>query len=77
MFRKVPMHPLITLAVSAFINSLENTTVNKQQLNAAFDAFCHEAGIVMDSAEDQADFALRGHLFDDPGSDAHDHQPMP
>lgn len=46
--------------------------MTQAQLDELFTAFCAEAGVVMDSEEDRADFAERGHLHDDPGSDVHD-----
>ena len=42
-----------------------------------FTEWAAEAGMVMDSGQDRADCAERGHLFDDPGSDVHDTQSRP
>ena len=42
-----------------------------------FTAWAAEVGMVMDSDRDRADYADRGPLFDDPGSDVHDTQPRP
>lgn len=33
--------------------------------------------MVMDTDADREDFAARGHLHDDPGSDVHDHTARP
>lgn len=42
-------------------------------MDALYLEFCEQNGIVMDSPEDHEDYAARGHLYDDPGSDVHDH----
>lgn len=51
--------------------------MTQAQLDAAFTAFAAEVDMVMDSDEDRADFAARGHLYSDPGSDVHDHEARP
>lgn len=51
--------------------------MNQAQLDAAFLDFAAEVGMVMDSDEDRADHAARGHLYADPGSDVHDHTGRP
>lgn len=47
------------------------------QLDELFSAFCEETGVVMDSEENRHDFAVRGRLHDDPGSDVHDFNESP
>jgi len=55
-----------------------NTTKTEQaKLDAAYIEFCREMGIVMDSDADREDYAAHGHLFNDPGSDVHDHTNCP
>ncbi len=54
-----------------FIHTNRKTQMTQAQLDAAYLAFCAEVGMVMDSDEDRADYAARGHLYSDPGSDVH------
>lgn len=47
-------------------------TLNQAQIDALYEAFCRDWGIVMDSDEDRWDYGRKGHLYDDPGSDVND-----
>lgn len=51
--------------------------MDQAKLDALFTEFCAEVGMVMDSDEDREDYAARGHLYADPGSDVHDHVSAP
>ena len=51
--------------------------MTQAQLDAAYLEFCAANNIVMDSDEDRADYAARGHLYSDPGSDVHDFESRP
>jgi hypothetical protein len=48
------------------------TNKRLMELDALYVQFCNDNGILMDSDQDRADYAARGHLYSDPGSDLND-----
>jgi len=67
--------------IAHYSNNINQTNrrskMTQAEMDTLYEAFCEENGIVMDTDADRADYAARGHLYSDPGSDVHDFNAMP